>query len=333
MNRNSEKIAVILLNLGAPESLDDIKPFLYNLFSDPDIIDLPMGKILRPILAWNITRKRLPESTNIYEKIGGGSPLRALSQKQAEVLEFKLSENGDFKVYIAMRYWHPFTESVVEKMSETGINKAILLPLYPQYSITSTGSSLHEFERVIKRRKDSEIEFRLIHDYHDFHPYIDALTERLLEGIEKFDGVGDEDLHLLFSAHGVPLSVIEKGDPYENQVRTTVNLVMSNLENKYHHSISFQSRVTKVEWLTPATDKIIPELGKNGVKNLLVIPVAFVNDHSETLFELGIFNRDLALKAGIKRYEVMPALNDSPKFISALSELVLQMTESWDGTN
>jgi len=330
MNQISEKIAVILLNLGAPESLDDIKPFLYNLFSDPDIIDLPMGKILRPFLAWNITRKRLPESTQIYEKIGGGSPLRELSQKQAEALESKLTENGDFKVFIAMRYWHPFTESVVEELITEGIKKVILLPLYPHYSITSTGSSLHEFERVIKKRKDSEVDFRLIHDYHDFPSYIDALTEKIREGINKFNGVDDGDLHLLFSAHGVPLSVIEKGDPYEKQVRATVDLVVSKLENKYHHSISFQSRVTKVEWLGPATDKIIPELGKNGVKNLLVIPVAFVSDHSETLFELDIFNRDLAIKAGIKKYEVMPALNDSPKFISSLKELVLQRKESWN---
>ena len=329
MNQNSEKIAVILLNLGAPESLDEIKPFLYNLFSDPDIIDLPMGKILRPLLAWNITRKRLPESTEIYEKIGGGSPLRRLSQIQADALESKLSERGVFKVYIAMRYWHPFTEIAVEELITEGINKVILLPLYPQYSKTSTGSSLHEFERVIKKRKDSEVDFRLIHDYHDFPSYIDALTEKIREGINKFNGVGNDDLHLLFSAHGVPLSVIEKGDPYEKQVRATVSLVTSGLENIFPHSISFQSKVTKVEWLGPATDKIIPELGKNGVKNLLVIPVAFVSDHSETLFELDIFNRDLAAKAGIKRYEIMPALNDSPKFISALSELVLQKIESW----
>ena len=134
----------------------------------------------------------------------------------------------------------------------------------------------------------------------------------------------------MFSAHGVPVSVIEKGDPYEKQVRATVDLAVAKLENRNPHSISFQSRVTKVEWLGPATDKIIPELGKNGVKNLLVIPVAFVNDHSETLFELGIFNRDLATKAGIERYEVMPALNDSPKFISALKELVHQGMESWN---
>ena len=330
MNRNSGKTAVILLNLGAPESLDDIKPFLSNLFNDPDIIDLPMGKILRPILAWNITRKRLPESMQIYEKIGGGSPLRRLSQKQAEALESKLSENGDFKVYIAMRYWYPFTETAVEELIAEGIKKVILLPLYPQYSITSTGSSLHEFERVIKKRRDAGIEFKLIHDYHDFPSYIDALTEKIREGVAKFNGIGDDDLHLLFSAHGVPVSVIEKGDPYEKQVRATVDLAVAKLENRNPHSISFQSRVTKVEWLGPATDKIIPELGKNGVKNLLVIPVAFVNDHSETLFELGVFNRDLATKAGIERYEVMPALNDSPKFISALKELVHQGMESWN---
>ena len=330
MNRNSGKTAVILLNLGAPESLDDIKPFLSNLFNDPDIIDLPMGKILRPILAWNITRKRLPESMQIYEKIGGGSPLRRLSQKQAEALESKLSENGDFKVYIAMRYWYPFTETAVEELIAEGIKKVILLPLYPQYSITSTGSSLHEFERVIKKRRDAGIEFKLIHDYHDFPSYIDALTEKIREGVAKFNGIGDDDLHLLFSAHGVPVSVIEKGDPYEKQVRATVDLAVAKLENRNPHSISFQSRVTKVEWLGPATDKIIPKLGKNGVKNLLVIPVAFVNDHSETLFELGVFNRDLATKAGIERYEVMPALNDSPKFISALKELVHQGMESWN---
>ena len=330
MNQNSEKIAVVLLNLGAPESLDDIKPFLNNLFNDPDIIDLPMGKILRPLLAWNITRKRLPESTQIYEAIGGGSPLRELSQKQAEALESNLSENGDFKVYIAMRYWHPHTEIAVEELIAEGIKKVILLPLYPQYSITSTGSSLHEFERVIKKRNDFEIDFKLINNYHDNPLYIKALTEKVREGINKFNGVSENDLHILFSAHGVPVSVIEKGDPYEKQVRATVGLVVSELENKYNHSISFQSRVTKVEWLGPATDKIIPELGNKGVKNLLVIPVAFVNDHSETLFELGIFNRDLAMKAGIEQYEVMPALNDSSKFINALKELVLQRINSWN---
>ena len=330
MNHNSEKIAVILMNLGAPESLDDVKPFLLNLFNDPDIIDLPMGKIFRPLLAKRITKKRLPESMAIYKKIGGGSPLRELSQKQADALELDLNEDGNFKVYIAMRYWNPFTEIAVDNLIEEEIKKVILLPLYPQYSITSTGSSLHEFERVLKRKKDADVEFRLIHDYHDYQSYINALAEKIHEGTEKFNGVVEEDLHLLFSAHGVPLSVIEKGDPYEKQVRKTVDLVMTKLENKYHHSISFQSRVTKVEWLGPATDKIIPELGENGVKNLLVIPVAFVNDHSETLFELDIFNRDLAIKAGIKQYEVMPALNDSPKFISAMKELVLQRMDSWN---
>ena len=342
MRGRENSTAVVLMNLGGPDSLKAVRPFLYNLFRDPDILDLPLGKLIRPILARFISTKRAFSTRKIFEAIGGKSPLLEHTQSQAQALEAELNKKGDFKVYVAMRYWHPFFSATWKEIQSAGHKRAILIPLYPQYSVTTTGSSLHEWERVVRAERtrdvepneswrrtgdgadtsDGPVEFTLIADYHCHPLYVEAVVERIEEGLERFSGSSDE-VYIIFSAHGVPRYLIERGDPYERQIRETAYAVMSRFGRPNPHLVAFQSKVGRAEWLTPATDSVLAELGGNGVTKVLVVPVSFVSEHSETLYELDIEYRQVAEANRISEYAVMPALNDSPTFIMALVDLVL----------
>ena len=323
----SEKIGVVLLNLGGPDSLDAVEPFLFNLFSDPDIIDFPGSFLFRKRLAKLISTRRSPMVRKQYEKIGGKSPLKDHTLKQAALLEEKLNERFPAKVYAAMRYWKPSTEETLDEIEKEGITKVILLPLYPQYSKATTESSVKEWEKHVAARNGRlKLETELIEHYYDFPHYIDAFVDRVNEGLARFPEDIRPDTHIVFSAHGTPMKLVRQGDPYSGHIKETVDAIMQRGGYTQQSSLCYQSKVGPLKWLTPSTPDTIKELASKGVKHMVIVPVAFASDHLETLFELGIEYRHVAKEAGVEQYEVTTGLNDSPLFINALARLVFAKT-------
>lgn len=313
MNR---KFAVVLMNLGGPDSLEAVQPFLENLFSDPDIFKIPLFQ--RP-LARFIAKKRAPKVIEEYKLIGGKSPIGYWTEIQRKMLEDYLNQNEkNFKVFVAMRYWRPFTSEIVSEIEKENFEKIVLLPLYPQFSLSTTGSSLNEWNRHYKSSKDKLV---IINDYYQNEKYIDAINERIDQSLGEFNDNAKE-VHFLFSAHGIPVSYIKKGDPYQKQIEETVHLVMSKRTFSNSFSLAYQSKVGPMKWLEPSTESEIVRLINEGKKNLLVIPIAFVSDHIETLYELDIEYRKIAEENGAQKYVVMKGLNNSEKFIQALAEEV-----------
>ena len=325
----NEKIGVVLLNLGGPDSLDAVEPFLFNLFNDPDIINFPGSFLFRTWLAKLISSKRHPRIQVQYKQIGGKSPLKDFTLGQAKLLEENLNEKFPARVFAAMRYWHPFTEEVLDELEKEAITKVILLPLYPQYSKATTLSSVKEWEKHLKLRGNTEIEWHLVEHYYDFPPYVDACVERVNQGLEKFPIDLRDKVDILFSAHGPPMKLVREGDPYSGHICETVTAVMNRGGWQNAHHLCFQSKVGPQKWLTPSTPVTIDELAKKGSKIMLVVPIAFASDHLETLFEVGIEFRHLAKEAGIEQFEVTEGLNYSEKFIDALAQLVLQKIENF----
>jgi ferrochelatase len=313
------KYAVVLFNLGGPDSLEAIKPFLFNLFSDHDIFKIPVGQKL---FAKIMSVFRTPAVREKYKRIGGKSPINDWTQLQRSMLQQELQEVvAGIDVYAAMRYWHPTIKDIAEKVSKKAFDKIALLPLYPHYSITTTGSSFNEWRRVYKGDTGK---LTYVYDYFDNHQYINALNERIDETILRFPENVRDDIQLLFSAHGLPESIAKQGDPYPEQIDKTIACVMKarNFSHEYH--LCFQSKVGPAKWLKPSTDEMIRGLAEKGKKQLLIIPISFVSDHIETLFELDIEYRMIADEVDIKNYIVMKGLNDSKTFVAALKELAVQ---------
>jgi ferrochelatase len=315
MTNMTNKTAVLLLQMGGPDSLEAVEPFLLNLFSDRDIIRLGPA-FLQPVLARWIARRRAPKVEAQYEKIGGGSPIRELTSAQAHALEEQLGEG--FRCFPAMRYWRPSTIEALAAVKKEGISRLLALPLYPHYSRATTGSSFNELRRVLAL---SGAEFRLstIESFHQHPQYIAALARTLEEGLGFFPE--GEEVTLLFSAHSLPVSFIESGDPYLSQVEETVRLVMERFP-KYRHHLAFQSKAGPVKWLEPATEESIARLAGEGCRNLLMVPVSFVCDHIETLYEIDVTYAALAREKGIAQFHRAPSLNTSPLFIDCLADLV-----------
>jgi len=313
------KYAVVLFNLGGPDSLEAIKPFLFNLFSDHDIFKIPVGQKL---FAKIMSIFRTPAVREKYKRIGGKSPINDWTQLQRSMLQKELQKVvPGIDVYTAMRYWHPTIKDIAEKVSEKAFDKIALLPLYPHYSITTTGSSFNEWKRSYKGEAGK---LTYVYDYFDNHRYINALNERIDETILRFSENVRDDIQLLFSAHGLPESIAKQGDPYPEQIDKTIACVMKarNFSHEYH--LCFQSKVGPAKWLKPSTDEMIRGLAEKRKKQLLVIPISFVSDHIETLFELDIEYRMIADEVNIENYIVMKGLNDSKTFVAALKELVVQ---------
>lgn len=309
------KTAVVLLNLGGPDSLDAIEPFLFNLFSDPDIFKIPIGQ---KFFAKTISKLRAPKVSEEYKLIGGKSPINEWTELQRKMLEEKLKEiDESISVFVAMRYWKPLTSEVTAKIKEGYFNKIILLPLYPHYSISTTGSSFNEWDRHFTKKDEKIIK---IESYHTNQLYIDALNERIDQTLTKFPPEVQSEVQLVFSAHGTPVSMVKKGDPYSHHILETVNKVMESRNHSHEHHLCYQSKVGPVKWLTPATDEMIEELSAKEKKHLLIIPISFVSDHVETSFELDIEYRHVADENNIENYIVMEGLNDSELFINALVE-------------
>ncbi|MCX7874721.1 MAG: ferrochelatase [Melioribacteraceae bacterium] len=313
----NNKIAVVLLNLGGPDSLNAVQPFLYNLFCDPDIFKIPVGQKL---FAKFISKLRAPKVTEEYKLIGGNSPINYWTELQKEKLQNKLNDvSNNFKVFVAMRYWNPLIKDVAKEIESSNFEKVILLPLYPHYSITTTGSSFNEWHRYF----NSNVELIKVNSYQKNKKYIQAINQRINESLNQFDEKIRSEVQLVFSAHGTPLSLVKNGDPYFHHINETVNEVMKLRNNSHEYHLCFQSKVGPMKWLEPSTDKMIENLANKNKRHLLIIPISFVSDHIETLFELNIEYRHVAEKVGILNYVVMEGLNDSDIFIDALTELVL----------
>jgi ferrochelatase len=312
------KSAVVLFNLGGPDSLEAVQPFLENLFNDPDIFKLPFQKTL----AKYISKKRAPKVQEEYKLIGGKSPLGMWTGKQRKMLQNKFLLYGyNVDVFVAMRYWNPLTEETVLEVEKNDYEKIILLPLYPHYSISTTGSSFNEWKRYYKGDSSKLI---YIDNYYNHPIYLKALNERISEALQKFPENIRNEVQLVFSAHGTPVSYLKKGDPYSGQITDTIEAVMKLRNNDHEYHLCFQSKVGPAKWLEPATDKMIEELAGKGKKNILIIPVSFVSDHIETLYELDIEYRHVAEKAGIQNYIVTEGLNDLQFFVDALYDLVTE---------
>ena len=325
-----DTVGVVMLNLGGPNTVEDVKPFLYNLFMDPAIIDIPVGGRARHLLCRMISSLRSKSVGRDYEVIGGGSPINRLTREQADSLEQRLNaEVGDeadvtFRTYIAMRYWHPFSEEAAAQMQKDGVDKVLLLPLYPQYSKTTTGSSLVYWWQLEQAGEIPQWPTTYVFEYAANPKYIQALSERIDEGLQRFSKRTRADVPLLFSAHGTPLKEMkERRDPYCCLIHSTVDRVMTYRGHDHPYHVAFQSKVGPAKWLTPSTPDKLEEMAHDGDRSVLVVPVAFVTEHIETSYELDIEVREEAEVAGIQHYEVMPALNSHPLFIEALAEATI----------
>ncbi len=310
-----DKTAVLLLQMGGPDSLDAIEPFLYNLFSDRDIIRIGPA-FLQPLVARFISRRRSKTVAEYYRQIGGRSPIRELTEQQAAELQKALGSG--YSCFTAMRYWKPDTIEALAAIKRAGISRIIALSLYPHYSRATTGSSLNELERVAGLSR-AGFEVHPVRQFFDHPLYIAALAEKIEQALAGF--ADRSCVHLVFSAHGLPQSFIDSGDPYMDQIRATVRLVMEHFGG-ISHRLSFQSRAGPVKWLEPSTEATIRELAGSGCKSLLMVPLSFVSDHIETLYEIDIQYRDEARQLGIDDFRRAESLNSSPAFIECLAELV-----------
>lgn len=318
------RLGVLLLNLGGPEQLSDVRPFLFNLFSDPEIIRIPIAALQKP-LAWIISTSRSKKSQANYQKIGGGSPLRRITEDQARALETQLRSQGeDAKVYIGMRYWHPFTENALAQIKQDGIEQLVILPLYPQFSISTSGSSFRLIEKIWKENPQLQPpQYTVIADWYQEPGYLNAMSALIATEIDKCPN--PDRAHVFFSAHGVPVSYIkEAGDPYQAEIEDCTKLIMQTLGRKNEHSLAYQSKVGPVEWLQPYTEDAIVSLAAQGVDELVVVPISFVSEHIETLEEIDMEYREIAEHAGIETFARVPAPDTDPTFIQALADIVVK---------
>ncbi|XP_031398512.1 ferrochelatase-2, chloroplastic [Punica granatum] len=328
-----EKIGVLLLNLGGPDTLNDVQPFLFNLFADPDIIRLPrLFRFLQQPLAKLISVLRAPKSREGYASIGGGSPLRQITNEQADALKRALeAQDLSANVYVAMRYWYPFTEEAVQQIKRDKITKLVVLPLYPQFSISTTGSSIRVLENAF--REDaylSRLPVSIIQYWYQRPGYIKSMADLIQKELETFSK--PKEAIIFFSAHGVPVSYVEDaGDPYRDQMEECIDLIMQELKSRgvsNDHVLAYQSRVGPVQWLKPYTDEVLVELGQKGVKSLVAVPVSFVSEHIETLEEIDMEYKHLALESGIENWARVPALNCTSSFITDLADAVVEALPS-----
>ena len=312
------KKAVILFNLGGPDNLDSVEPFLFNLFNDPAILNLP--SFFRFPLAKLIANRRSPTAKKIYQELGGSSPILKLTKEQAIALELKLNKDdylSNYKCFIVMRCWHPRAESVVKDVIDYNPDEIILMPLYPQYSAATSGSSIKEWKDISKKN-NLKVKTSTICCYPTDSNFIEAHKNEIMKKIKNL-----KNFKLIFSAHGLPEKNIKKGDPYQWQVEQSVNAIVKSLNIKdLDWIISYQSRVGPLKWIGPSTEDIIIENSKLG-KHIVLVPVAFVSEHSETLVELDIEYKELADKNGCINYLRVPALGINEKYISTMSNLII----------
>lgn len=324
----SERIGVVLFQLGGPDSLENVEPFLYNLFTDPDIIDLPLAFLFRKPLARLISKKRAPYAQKHYREIGGRSPILRMTRRQAAALQARLRREIDATVFVAMRYWNPLTGEALRRIEAERIDRVVLLPLYPQYSVATTGSSMHEWERTIRANGAVQVPYVLVEEYSCNPNFIRSIVENIGIALRRVP-VGDrKKVHLVFSAHGTPVKLVKRGDPYQRQVIRTYETVLNAGNFGLSHTLCWQSKVGPERWLEPSLDETIRNLAGEGKTHLLVVPLAFVSDHIETLHEINMEAKEQAKSLGVQHYDMMPALNTNRHFIEALAGLVLEKVRS-----
>ncbi|MFK0733790.1 MAG: ferrochelatase [Gloeotrichia echinulata GP01] len=321
------RVGVLLLNLGGPDKLEDVGPFLFNLFSDPEIIRLPFPWLQKP-LAWFIASRRTTTSQANYKQIGGGSPLRRITEAQGEALKEQLGQMGqEASIYVGMRYWHPYTEEAIAYITQDNIERLVILPLYPQFSISTSGSSFRLLEKLWQEDpKLQRLEYTVIPSWYKEPGYLEAMAALIAQELDQL--ANPHEAHIFFSAHGVPKSYVEEaGDPYQQEIEECTALIMQTLNRPNPHTLAYQSRVGPVEWLQPYTEDALKDLGAQGVKDLVVVPISFVSEHIETLQEIDIEYREVAEEAGIHNFRRVPAPNTHPVFIKALADLVIDALE------
>lgn len=343
------KIGVVLMNLGGPTHEDNVRIFLKNLFSDVDIIKIGGGNTQK-LFANIISKFRAPNVAEDYREINGCpkgctgskyclnrqnkvisdccSPINGLTEAQRRTLEkyFKTTvPDQDVKVYTCMRYWLPFASQIIDEMVEDGITHTVLMPLYPQFSWTTTGSSFRDWENVIKEKfPDGKKPWKEFHvkNYYLNESYLKSINDRIDEALAEMDEDTRKQTHFIFSAHGTPLLEVRSGDPYTVEIKETMEAVMARREEKNPYWLSYQSRVGPQKWTQPNTEELVRRLLEYGIKNFLMIPIAFVTDHIETLYELGVeLVEDLEEEGfSFDNYKVMNGLNEHPDYIKALAE-------------
>lgn len=312
-------IGLVVLNMGGPDSLRAVRPFLYQLFSDRELIRLPAGALLQKPFAALISTLRAPKVRLNYAQIGGKSPQLMWTNRQVEGVASLLGDN--VRPYVAMRYWAPRADEAVKKMRADGIEQAVALSLYPHYTGATTGSSLNDFARAVKRHHP-RLRYSVIREWYDWPAYLDALANRVREGLSMFHEMVRDEVTILFSAHALPQKFIDRGDPYLEHVQATVKGVMARVGEGQPWSLAFQSRSGPVQWMEPDTVDEIDRLASEKVPGVLIVPVSFVSDHVETLQEIDFEYRMHAEKVGVPRFERAPSLNDNPDFTKALAGLV-----------
>lgn len=316
---NPSRTAVVLMNLGGPDNLDAVEPFLFNIFSDPDMVQLPLGFLWQKTFARKLSKANAAASRENYSKIGGRSPI--LEETRAQALALEAALGPGYKCYIAMRAWHPFTEEAVDQLLADGCTDVVALPLYPQRSRTTSYSSARELRRVLAQKAPG-LSLREICCFPAVDGFLEAWATEVRNTLASVPEERRPAAHVLFSAHGLPQKLIDKGDPYLAHVEASVAGVMERIEGSQPHSLAFQSRATRVKWLEPATEDALDVLAKQGVKDVVVVPIAFVTEHVETLFELDMLLKEPALEAGIEGYYRVPVPAVAPTLIGALAELV-----------
>ena len=328
MNGSHSRTAIVLFNLGGPDDLASVEPFLVNLFSDREIIELPFGAALQPVMARLIAKMRGPSVRRNYARIGGGSPQLRITREQASALEYHLNgalDSGPFRVFIAMRYSRPSSEDALEAIAAAGIRRIVTLTLFPHYSKATTGSSRNEFERALDKPAWRAMHFHVSHidRYPDEPRYLDAMAESVAQAWKTIPADRRERTVVLFSAHGLPQKFIDEGDPYVAHIEATRRGILDRLSIPNRQLLAYQSRTGPVKWLGPGTEETLAELGHEGITDVLVVPLSFVSDHIETLYEVDLLFAEAARQAGITGYYRPAALNASPRFIDALAGLVL----------
>jgi ferrochelatase len=316
--------AIILINMGGPESIDDIELYLRNLFNDPDIIDIKLpAKIKKSIIHW-ILKKRFPKTRYIYQQIGGSSPLNKITREQADLLETKINNKNKIKydVYYALRYCKPYFTSIWEDLLKKKYHKVIIFPLYPQFSYATTGSLI----RLWRKLNHSHPDTKIIRSYYDHPEYIKANVKRIKMALPDLLKNNDR-IELIMTAHGLPMRYIKKGDPYAVETECTVKEIMHHLPTRVNVHLAYQSKIGPLRWLKPDTVDILRKLAKRKVKKVFVYPVSFVADNSETLYEIDILYRNLARKWGITDFNFIHPFNDHPIFIEVLKRIIVELVE------
>jgi ferrochelatase len=324
-------VGVLLLNMGGPDQQATIRPFLNNIFSDRRIIELPGGRLGQYLLGRLIVTTRLQDVKKNYRKIGGGSPIVCWTTIQMEGLQQRLLERLDVipKVGMAMRYWHPFADDALREMAGAGVKHVVGLTLYPHYTQATTGSSENDLVKA-RDRLGLDVSVSFVSEWYDHTGYLDLWSRQINRALKELPQAVRDRVQLVVSAHGLPQKFIDRGDPYVDHIKATMNGVFARLEDPPPAHLCFQSRTGPVKWIGPGTKKMIKELAVKGHDSLLVWPIAFVSDHIETTFEVGMLFRDMAIEAGIREYHVVPSFNDDPDLWDVLADLVMSHVAQLD---